>query len=29
MVDMCIELIRQFNTLPRKFRILSQYGMEK
>ena len=29
MVDMCIELIRQFYTLPRKFRILGQYGMEK
>ncbi len=27
-VDMCIELIRQFYDLPRKFRILGQYGME-
>ena len=25
-VDMCIELIRQFYTLPRKFRIVGQYG---
>ena len=28
-VDMCIELIRQFYDLPRKFRILGQYGMER
>ena len=28
MVDMCIELIRQFYNMPRKFRILGQYGME-
>ena len=28
-VDMCIELIRQFYDLPRKFRILGQYGMEQ
>ena len=28
-VDMCIELIRQFYDMPRKFRILGQYGMEK
>ena len=28
-VDMCIELIRQFYAMPRKFRILGQYGMEK
>ena len=27
-VDMCIELIRQFYDMPRKFRILGQYGME-
>ena len=29
MVDMCIELIRQFYDMPRKFRILGQYGMER
>ena len=29
LVDMCIELIRQFYDMPRKFRILGQYGMEK
>ena len=29
MVDMCIELIRQFYDMPRKFRILGQYGMEQ
>ncbi len=29
MVDMGIELIRQFYDMPRKFRILGQYGMEK
>jgi hypothetical protein len=29
MVDMIIELIRQFYDMPRKFRILGQYGMEK
>ena len=28
-VDMCIELIRQFYDMPRKFRILGQYGMEQ
>lgn len=28
-VDMCIELIRQFYALPRQFRILGQYGMEQ
>ena len=28
-VDMCIELIRQFYEMPRKFRILGQYGMER
>jgi hypothetical protein len=28
-VDMIIELIRQFYDMPRKFRILGQYGMEK
>lgn len=28
MMDMCIELIRQFYTMPRKFRIVGQYGME-
>ena len=29
MVDMCIELIRQFYDMPRKFRILGQYGAEE
>lgn len=29
MVEMCIELIRQFYDMPRKFRILGQYGMEQ
>ena len=29
MVDMCIELIRQFYDMPRKFRILGRYGMER
>jgi hypothetical protein len=29
MVDMCIELIRQFYEMPRKFRILGKYGMEQ
>jgi hypothetical protein len=29
MVDMIIELIRQFYDMPRKFRILGQYGMER
>ena len=29
MVDMGIELIRQFYDMPRKFRILGQYGMER
>ena len=28
-VDMCIELIRQFYDIPRKFRILGQYGSEQ
>ena len=28
-VDMCIELIRQFYDMPRKFRILGQYGAEQ
>ena len=28
-VDCCIELIRQFYDMPRKFRILGQYGMER
>lgn len=28
-VDMCIELIRQFYDMPRKFRILGQYGTER
>lgn len=28
-VEMCIELIRQFYNLPRKFRILGQYGTEQ
>ena len=28
-VDMCIELIRQFYDMPRKFRIVGQYGMER
>lgn len=28
-VEICIELIRQFYNLPRKFRILGQYGMEQ
>lgn len=28
-VELCIELIRQFYDLPRKFRILGQYGMEQ
>ncbi len=28
-VEMCIELIRQFYDLPRKFRILGQYGTER
>ena len=28
-VDICIELIRQFYDMPRKFRILGQYGMER
>lgn len=28
-VDMCIELIRQFYDMPRKFRILGQYGTEQ
>jgi hypothetical protein len=29
MVEMCIELVRQFYDLPRKFRILGQYGAEQ
>ena len=29
MVNMAIELIRQFYDMPRKFRILGQYGMER
>ena len=28
-VDICIELIRQFYDMPRKFRILGQYGTER
>lgn len=28
-VDMCIELIRQFYDMPRNFRIVGQYGMEQ
>ena len=28
-VDLCIELIRQFYDLPRQFRIVGQYGMEQ
>ena len=28
-VDVCIELIRQFYDMPRKFRILGQYGTER
>ena len=28
-VEMCIELIRQFYDMPRKFRILGQYGAEQ
>ena len=28
-VDMCIELIRQFYTMPRQFRIVGEYGMQK
>ena len=28
-VDMCIELIRQFYDMPRQFRILGEYGMEQ
>ena len=28
-VDMCIELIRQFYNMPRQFRILGQYGAEQ
>ena len=28
-VDMIVELIRQFYDMPRKFRILGQYGMER
>ena len=28
-VDMCIELIRQFYDLPRQFRIVGQYGMQQ
>lgn len=28
-VDLCIELIRQFYDMPRKFRVLGQYGAEQ
>ena len=28
-IELCIELIRQFYDLPRKFRILGQYGIER
>ena len=28
-VDLCIELIRQFYNLPRQFRIVGEYGMQK
>ena len=28
-VDLCIELIRQFYDMPRQFRIVGQYGMEQ
>ena len=28
-VDMCIELIRQFYDMPRQFRIVGEYGMQK
>lgn len=28
-VELCIELIRQFYNMPRQFRILGQYGMEQ
>ena len=28
-VDLCIELIRQFYDMPRQFRIMGQYGMEQ
>lgn len=28
-VEMCIELIRQFYDMPRQFRIVGQYGMER
>ena len=28
-VDLCIELIRQFYDLPRQFRIVGEYGMQK
>lgn len=28
-IELCIELIRQFYDMPRKFRILGQYGMEQ
>lgn len=29
LVDMCIELVRQFYNLPRQFRILGEYGVEQ
>lgn len=29
LVNLCIELIRQFYNLPRKFRIVGEYGMEQ
>ena len=28
-IELCIELIRQFYSMPRKFRVLGQYGMER
>ena len=28
-VDLCIELVRQFYDMPRQFRIVGQYGMER
>ena len=28
-IELCIELIRQFYDIPRKFRVLGQYGMER
>ena len=29
LVDLCIELIRQFYNMPRQFRIVGEYGMQK